>query len=803
MEIDTRKPVTKKCDLLDLFTKGILAMRQILLLPLLLSFSLGEAQTPEKNLMKYWKHRDQLSQFVFQGQNVNPTTEHGSYLVAEYRFPWMNCSRSFQLGNGVGQALLDTLSYDNLCGGLSFQADATMLLGWYIGVLATEYRLLKNHGQPTAATERELWGALKAYERLDRMAEGLFEGHEPSLNGYFVRDDVLPFFADDKFKADGTPYFDGIRCTRAMFAGEIAAFEPVRAQQNNPSVDPWDVTVTDGTAWINSPSPDQVLGLLLGFSLVKACVDEGASYNGESLLGLAQQYAHLIGTYAKDHNWEMVTPNGENQGDRTMLVMFSSPISAACRWISGNQHHYGNSTNDMLWGPLWANMTQAYANDFEEGDTLFTEDGIPLAAFIAASIVPTAAIVASPLVPFGSLPVDPLLMFAAGMVIGNYVVPDTFWIPVNPVSVSQMLTAAAISNDWNGSELRNVKAREWGMELFPLLTDVIYNTSDISPTTKAQCRQMIDEAPCEKFCSCTGLQAYDSNINPCSFNAYNEYGCISAYHCDAAAGWESSNRYLHRNHQTGSQSGSEHNGLDFLLLYNLYHLKYPEELPLHYVNNYQGVYHHTGTYPLPEMFVEEVENLPSGANFNCMVCEESPMAFVSNDIIRSNAQIGSLEGFTWIWDPPTPSTAATFVGDATFRAGEEIVFADGFSVLDGASMHAYIEPFECVGGMLMRLGEEEYEDEAIDESIPIQSLEIERKSVLYPNPTTGLLTLQHPQTILQMEAFDAYGRMIARTTPNSNTGTIGLSGNAAGIYMLRATLEDGSTETHRAVLAPQ
>lgn len=142
--------------------------------------------------------------------------------------------------------------------------------------------------------------------------------------------------------------------------------------------------------------------------------------------------------------------------------------------------------------------------------------------------------------------------------------------------------------------------------------------------------------------------------------------------------------------------------------------------------------------------------------------------------------------------------------NVVMRAGERIELNPGFST-DGHELFiAEIVP--CDGeedppGPSGKLADdEEWEDDDIEE---VQPLQAETSPVLYPNPTTGLLTLQHPQTIVQMEAFDTYGRSVARTAPNSTTGTMDLSGNAAGIYIIRATLEDGSTETHRAVLAPQ
>lgn len=43
--------------------------------------------------------------------------------------------------------------------------------GWYIGILATEYALLKKNNQDTYETRRELFYALEAINRMDQTAE--------------------------------------------------------------------------------------------------------------------------------------------------------------------------------------------------------------------------------------------------------------------------------------------------------------------------------------------------------------------------------------------------------------------------------------------------------------------------------------------------------------------------------------------------------------------------------------------------------------------------------------------------------
>ncbi len=85
--------------------------------------------------------------------------------------------------------------------------DATVQLGIYIGVLATEYRMLKDRGYTNdlPQVQRELYYALNAFNRLDYFSEDILDKHPlhptnysangPSLNGFFIRDDIPKMFA--------------------------------------------------------------------------------------------------------------------------------------------------------------------------------------------------------------------------------------------------------------------------------------------------------------------------------------------------------------------------------------------------------------------------------------------------------------------------------------------------------------------------------------------------------------------------------------------------------------------------------
>ncbi len=149
------------------------------------------------------------------------------------------------------------------------------------------------------------------------------------------------------------------------------------------------------------------------------------------------------------------------------------------------------------------------------------------------------------------------------------------------------------------------------------------------------------------------------------------------------------------------------------------------------------------------------------------------------------------------------SIAPVVVGtnsNVVMRAGERIELNPGFST-DG--MESFIA--EIVPCPNYRLSEETLENAETEEFEIVSKDGVESEIIpvtLYPNPTTGLLTLTHSQQLLTVEVYDPLGRQLLQTTPNATTTSIDLSGQPAGIYIIRTGLEDGGTETHRVVLSP-
>lgn len=785
---------------------------QTTVLAVIISLTLdGFTQTKEQNLMKYWKHRSQLDEFILRGEGINAATVHGSYLPAEHRREVIKCGKDVHAGSNLShftETYWSDLSFtedEPKCGGLNIGADATSYLGWYIGVIATEYRLRMNHGTGIEPQEilKELWSALEAYERLDRMAETVL-GYSPNLNGYFLRDDVIFNLPTRDDNGNGEPNFPGIGCAIGKFEWKIA-MNGSSAIYNDFANDPYDVSVTDENAYDNSPSGDQIKCLLMGLALVKACVDPEATVNGQSVRLKAQNIAHLIGKYAKSRDYQMKNANGNSNAGTTNLLTASYPMAETINWITENNNQdldlnqdgilgdaLGNYHDDIapgvgapsfepstrgLWKTLWRELIRQYAIYYTDplpnwppGGELCAYDAL---AWIATPSFPAAAVL---------LPIETM-----------ETVNGSCWNLEEPAHLNSVFMNAAISNKWMQSEFRDA-ADEVGMEIYPLLSDVLYNQDNMRYECKAKCKQMIDLAPCDYFYSC------DASTNCYQPKSVSDGGaqnpvCGRVY-TPGTTGWQSTNRYEHKNEAEHGNHNCKHNGLDFLLLYNLYHLKYPEELPTYYTNTYSGFIHDHLDYPRPDGYLNV-----GGVDIwqSCSECEENNGRIWSNGDIWVNSTISAPEVTTIVG--PGELEETTFIGDVEYRAGEEITFFSGFEVTNGASMHAYIDPFECESGVLQRLAQEEEEHEDMQASVDREvrtTIVHESDFGVYPNPNTGSFTITG-SALQQVMITDATGKLVRQLNGGART-QLQIEGLSSGLYLVRAQMVDGSVENAKVVV---
>lgn len=154
------------------------------------------------------------------GQSTNPNM-HGWH--AKYWFYRWRLRNDFMvMGEGPGQSLVAE-SRNLTRGGYIKWADATIMHGYYLTMLAIEHKILqdKERWADLKNNERELYFAIKAFERLDYVTETFYSSTSgfdecyrlgdptlsPDVNGYFFRDDVPPTFINENPNPFLTPVF--------------------------------------------------------------------------------------------------------------------------------------------------------------------------------------------------------------------------------------------------------------------------------------------------------------------------------------------------------------------------------------------------------------------------------------------------------------------------------------------------------------------------------------------------------------------------------------------------------------------
>lgn len=188
--------------------------------------------------------------------------------------------------------------------------DGTIALGFYTGVLATEVYLLSHPatfpgadgGDPARldGTVRELYDALYALERLDLVADASFPPpctSEPSLNGFFIRDDV---------PADFFAHFPGITEIRSDY------IDPVLTNKEE--------------------SQDQVYHVQTGLALVVQLVPDDLVVEGRALRPWAKEQAERIARNFAD-DWVIRNPacndRRVNRGDDVLGYSFGESLAVA------------------------------------------------------------------------------------------------------------------------------------------------------------------------------------------------------------------------------------------------------------------------------------------------------------------------------------------------------------------------------------------------------------------------------------------------------------------------------------------
>ncbi len=300
----------------------------ISLICLFLNIHLIISQTNEQNLEKYWHYRYRLTHY---------------FMV---------------VGAGAGESLpADIRNLYN--GGTLKWSESLVQLGYYLGVLATEYHLLKKNNQNTDQTLTELYYALNALKRLDYAADG-------AENGYLIDDDVDPY----SFRINHqTELNNSIALTNYIpNSGEVCKIDTIQSDRS-------------------AASQDMLYNLLMGLALVNKYVDDGAAgtyfhdyiSNSSGLFNFqiyTKSCVHSIVSYIQNSpfpstflgtHWQLTTPGGAiSNGNGGNAKFFSYGVAQAGKFITGGDY---TAHHPLFWESRWQNFQNHEALRFNFSNT--------------------------------------------------------------------------------------------------------------------------------------------------------------------------------------------------------------------------------------------------------------------------------------------------------------------------------------------------------------------------------------------------------------------------------------------------
>ena len=593
------------------------------------------AQSDDENHTKYWFYRNRLRHFVVPGNMP------GESLLGSMRNSTMHINSDDW--NQFGTNSVSELDF----------GQQRAYQGYYLGVLATEYLLLSSYGQyiDASATLNELNLAIDACIRCD-----MCENKSPwflssaSLDGFFMREDIPLDFCypyNPLLSSDPAPYTNRFRALNFQHYNT----DPVSPiYYSNPAffhLYPGNPNWISNTHSRETPHPlpdsdleyymlevmskDEAINTLLGLAMVHKCLPYGTQ---EQTREKAEMLADLI-------IHKLRNSNASNPEDRWWII---------------NPH--GNKVHDTAGGysGFYARGI-AGAGNYITGNTYWdaTDEAVTFAPSVAGSILsPYTAFLLSDIwnnvcqmVRFGAMN-DHMTMDLAAMA-DNW---QIMGVPSTAFSIDN------ISDHYNWETF------------YLLLFNFLHDKSQmLQVLTKVE--DQLDAAPC------TGPFKYEGQLSG------NGWASALKFHADVDE------------QNSGSWVDGNFNGIDYMLLYNLYHITMLNE------DNTMPPYINLVNRKLSEA-------MPYCTGHHGMVLNSSP-------VIGSMSRPITINAFSTIESTQLLDTTVHFAGSVfsqsqlsncppqgdyypshvTYRAGEKITLKPGFKVMPGSYFHAYIQEFNC------------------------------------------------------------------------------------------------------------
>ena len=638
----------------------------------------------EINLERYWYLRSELrNRFVLQGKG----TGHGQPAshIEEWGWPdnsnWKVREHRIHMG------------------------DATIELGWYWQLLATEYYLLKTHGESTIDTKEELYYSLQAFNRLDSIAELMWEGGNSVktkpiwdsqneqwtmggknittisndyisnninsttagwmdvkngnvgvLNGFFVRSDIPNEMCDQFYNFNKNVRIDKI----------------FSAVQNDKT-----------TERATEMSKDQLMHILLGLAVITKFVDNSASYNGHNLkqmaIDIGDRLYHMFrkynGTFINENPWFIRNPCNTDRPfhvltlgadstkvDASRCFEFSTGLAAIFDYIIDGDIYY--PVSDWWWN-LYSYHQNWISNKFGIGALSTTQlwENMPyILGVVNSTIVFQGHEVDLNCIKSNfQTATTPSALFSSCISTKTMNLFNT-----SGFGTHMALCLAAGGSSWPGVIGTDVKLYNFGNSL--------YNPARPNDQ-RFPIYYLIHKAlyPGRSIIDLWDPAIIESEIN--------KMRCDGPYlpHTGATNTtmlWQSVNRWHSANPEKDFRG--EYAGIDFMVLYNLYRIIYNSK------NTYSSG-NQLGYRNLLDVSISK--NYPE---VNGNGDQQNPIThYVFEDLTANNVISTPI--------PPTGGNYNTHAGDITYIAGWSIKLTDGFKAQNGVKFTAKINHEVCSG----------------------------------------------------------------------------------------------------------
>lgn len=400
--------------------------------------------------------------------------------------------------------------------GMKF-GDAPNYLSSYIGILATEYKLLSDNNQYNSETLRELYYAIKAINRLDECeAQYPWNKNTNNLDGLCSRGDVDTGFVRS--------HYNELNQNLGNF-NPLSQGDPLEVKIGSNYDYNKDISNNDDQE-AGIMSQDHISSMLVGLALVKKFIPSGTTYNGMDIHDEAKQITKRIIDYMQRCNWHLENPEGakilEGWGSKAWPYSYGFAKAATFIWPQHAADFAGviPLSNKVTWDAI----ATAYL-DLTDFCTILGNNGVDVGecenSRNAWIILNLAAVGNS----WETVPVEVSLITIPALA---------------PLAAACLLPGLDCSQ---GLIWQHAKVYGWEA-YYPLLHATLHNSGCL--TSRSQIEADLNSMPC------TG---HWGDMGPAGWSAPNKYHQIPAENNIGDPGF-----------------AGQYSGLEFMLLHNLYYL---------------------------------------------------------------------------------------------------------------------------------------------------------------------------------------------------------------------------------------